>query len=56
MYVALSPSKDVLVSESGILAYIEVEALSQGIPEISFEPDIINVLTADGQTFELKLR
>jgi general secretion pathway protein D len=55
-FVALSPNKDVMISESGVLAYIEIEALSEGIPEIAFAPEIMNILTNDGRTFELKLK
>ncbi|MFN3329820.1 MAG: secretin N-terminal domain-containing protein, partial [Pyrinomonadaceae bacterium] len=56
MFVSLSPGKDIIVSGSGILAYVEIEALSYGKPEISFEPEIMNILTADGKTFDLKLK
>ncbi len=55
-FVALSPNKDVIISESGVLAYIEIEALSEGIPEIAFAPEIMSILTNDGRTFELKLK
>ncbi|RMG00309.1 MAG: hypothetical protein D6735_13885 [Acidobacteria bacterium] len=55
-FVALSPNKDVIISESGVLAYIEIETLSEGIPEIAFAPEIMNILTNDGRTFELKLK
>ncbi len=56
MFVSLSPGKDVIVSNSGILAYVEIEALSYGKPEIGFEPEIMNILTADGKAFDLKLK
>jgi general secretion pathway protein D len=55
-FVSLSPMKDIIVSGSGILAYFEIEALSYGKPEFSFEPEIMSVLTVDGKAFNLKLK
>ena len=51
MYVNLSSPKDVSESSSGVLAYVEIEALADGKPEISFVADILNMLTADGKNF-----
>jgi hypothetical protein len=41
-------------SPSGVLAFIEVEALADGQPEITFERDVMNMLTADGKNFAVK--
>jgi Type II secretory pathway, component PulD len=54
MYVSLSSEKDVSASGSGIMAYIEIESLSPGVPQIALDTEIMNVLTVDGKTFELK--
>ena len=53
-FVNLSSAKDTSENSSGILAYIEVEALADGKHEISFDKDILNVLTADGKNFVVK--
>lgn len=54
MYVSLSSEKDTSASASGILAYVEIEALTAGVPQITLDTDILNVLTVDGRNFELK--
>ncbi|MGI9055648.1 MAG: secretin N-terminal domain-containing protein [Pyrinomonadaceae bacterium] len=54
MFVSLSTDKDVAQNSSGILAYIEIEALTDGKPEIAFDADILNFLTADGKVFSVK--
>lgn len=51
MYVSLSSAKDIAQNSSGILAYIEIEALQDGIPGITFQSDMLNMLTADGNNF-----
>jgi hypothetical protein len=54
MYVSLSTSKDIAENSSGILAYIEIEALADGKPEITFDTDVLNFLTANGKSFTVK--
>ena len=54
MFVSLSSPKEQSESSSGVLAYIEIEALADGKPEISFEADVLNMLTADGKNFAVK--
>lgn len=54
MFVSLSSPKAAAESSSGILAYVEIEALTDGKPEISFDADILNMLTADGKNFAVK--
>ena len=45
-------SKDVSAANPvGVLAYIEIEALVNGKPEISFDKDMLNFLTPDGKNF-----
>ncbi len=54
MFVSLSSPKDTAENSSGVLAYIEIEALTDGKPEISFDSDVLNIMTADGKSFALK--
>jgi hypothetical protein len=54
MFVSLSSAKDTAENSSGVLAYVEIEALADGKPEITFDADILNMMTADGKNFALK--
>jgi general secretion pathway protein D len=54
MYVSLSLPEGFVKSTSGVLAYVEVEALADGTPAITLEKDILNFLAPDGKTFALK--
>ena len=54
MYVSLSTARDVAQNSSGILAYIEIEALTDGVAQIAFDKDILNILTADGKNFAVR--
>jgi hypothetical protein len=38
---------------NGILVYLEVEALADGKPELTFEKDVMNFLTAEGRNFNV---
>ncbi len=51
MFVSLSSPKDTAQNSSGTLAFIEVEALTDGRHEISFDKEILNFLTGDGKNF-----
>jgi general secretion pathway protein D len=53
-FVSLSSAKDIAENGSGILAYIEVEALADGKHEITFDKDVMNLLTADGKNFKVQ--
>jgi general secretion pathway protein D len=53
-FVSLSSAKDISENASGILAYIEVEALADGKHEITFDRDVLNLLTADGKNFKVQ--
>jgi hypothetical protein len=53
MYVSLT-AKDDAAKLSGTLAVIEIEALADGKPEIGFDKDVLNFLTADGKNFLVK--
>jgi len=54
MYVSLSLPQGTVTSSSGVLAYVEVEALADGKPDISVERDVVNFLAADGKNFAVK--
>ncbi len=54
MFVSLSTDRDVAQNSSGVLAYIEIEALADGKPELAFDGDVLNFLTADGKSFSVK--
>ena len=53
-YISFSTTKDTAENSSGVLAYIEIEALADGVPEIAFDKDVLNFLTADGKNFAVK--
>jgi general secretion pathway protein D len=54
MFVSFSTTKDLAENSSGILAFIEIEALTDGKPEIAFDGDVMSFLTADGKNFTVK--
>jgi hypothetical protein len=54
MFVSLSLENVVAPSSFGILAYVEIEALSDGRPVISLEKEALNFLSAEGKTFAVK--
>jgi general secretion pathway protein D len=54
LYVTLSSPKDTAENASGIMAYIEVEALADGKQEIVFDADMMNIMTNDGKNFTVK--
>ncbi len=54
MFVSLSSAQETSRNSSGILAYIEVEALADGQPEITLDREVLNFLTADGKNFSIK--
>jgi len=51
MYVSLTAKDDAAAKTAGTLAVIEIEALVNGRPEIVFDRDVLNFLTADGKNF-----
>ncbi len=54
LYVSLSSPKDVAQNSSGILAYFEIEALVDGKPDITFESDMVTIMTAEGDNFLIR--
>ncbi len=54
MYVSLSSLRGVAEKKAGVLAYVEIEALADGKPEIALDADVLNMLTVDGENFAVK--
>ena len=54
MFVSLTMPDKTLASTEGVLAFVEIEALADGKPEIVLEKDVLNFLTADGRNFAVK--
>lgn len=54
MYVSLAGSKNTADNATGILAYIEVEALADGKHDLAFESEVLNILTNDGKNLAVK--
>ncbi|MEZ5425299.1 MAG: secretin N-terminal domain-containing protein [Pyrinomonadaceae bacterium] len=53
-YVTLASNKEIRGNNSGVLAYIEIEALADGPQEITFEKEMLNFLTADGKNLTVQ--
>jgi general secretion pathway protein D len=51
MRVNLLAGSEAADETSGVIAYVEIEALVDGKPAISFEKDVLNVMTVDGKNF-----
>ncbi|CAN5465382.1 hypothetical protein BH10ACI2_BH10ACI2_16850 [soil metagenome] len=56
MFVSFQSKDGGALKTAGTLAFIEVEALTAGRPEIWFVSDIVNVQTTDGKNFAVKLK
>jgi hypothetical protein len=54
MFVSLSLPDKAVSSSQGILAFVEIEALADGKPQIDLEKDVLNFLAADGKNFSVK--
>ena len=54
MFVSLSAADKTMAATEGVLAFIEIEALADGKPEIVLEKDALNFLSADGRNFSVK--
>lgn len=56
MYVSLISQSGKELKSAGTLAFIEVEALVSGRPEIAFDRDVVNILTAAGKNVVVNLQ
>jgi len=54
MFVSLSLPTGNIVTTSGVLALVEVEALADGKVELAFEKDVISFLAPDGRSIAMK--
>jgi hypothetical protein len=54
MYVSLPMPQGSVLSNTGILAFIEIEALVDGQTAIEFERDALNFLNAEGKNLKVK--
>jgi len=54
MFVSLSLPEGTVATSAGVMAFVEVEALSDGRIEIALEKDVLNLLAADGKNFAVK--
>jgi hypothetical protein len=51
MFVSLSTADNTVETTSGVIAYVEIEALADGKPQLTFDKDVLNLLTSDGKNF-----
>lgn len=56
LYVSLIAKDEKAVAATGVLAFIEIEALADGKPSIAFERDVMNLLSADSKAFALRFK
>lgn len=54
MFVSLSLPAGTVVTPSGVVAFVEVEALADGRVELGLEKDVVSFLTADGKNVTAK--
>ncbi|MEP7147455.1 MAG: secretin N-terminal domain-containing protein [Acidobacteriota bacterium] len=54
MYVSLSSVDQTAAGTEGVLAFVEIEALADGRPDISLERDVLNFIAADGKNLGIR--
>jgi general secretion pathway protein D len=54
MYVSLSSADQTAAGNQGVLAFVEIEALADGKPDISLERDVLNFIAADGKNLGVR--
>ncbi len=55
MYVSMEAKDESGAMSKGTFAYVEIEALVDGLPELTFDRYVMNFLTADGKNFQVGL-
>jgi general secretion pathway protein D len=55
-YVTLAMPEGVSAMSKGVIAYVEVEALADGVFQMEIDKDVVNFLTGDGKNFAIKLQ
>lgn len=56
VYVSLTTKDDKGALTNGVLAILEIEALVDGVPVITFDRDVLNVIAADGKALSLRIK
>ncbi len=54
MYISLSLPEGAARASRGVLAYVEVEALADGVPVLTLEKDVLNFLSPEGKNFVMR--
>jgi hypothetical protein len=54
MYVTLALPAGAAPLQTGVLAYVEIEALTDGMPLMELDKDVVNFLTSDGKNFAMR--
>jgi uncharacterized protein YijF (DUF1287 family) len=54
MYVSLASPEGAAPLQTGVLAYVEIEALADGMPSMELDKDVVNFLTPDGKNFAMR--
>ncbi|MBV9217595.1 MAG: hypothetical protein JO053_15615, partial [Acidobacteria bacterium] len=55
-YFSMTAKEGSSPGAAGILAFVEIEALAAGRPELALDKDVLSFLTADGKNFAIKIR
>jgi len=55
MFVSLTANEGIRTHAAGTLVTFEIEALADGKPAIAFDSDVLNLMTADGKNFAIKI-
>ena len=54
MFVSLSSADKTVAGTDGALAFVEIEALVDGKPELALEKDVLNFMAADGRNMTVR--
>jgi len=54
MLVSLATADKTISGPDGVLVFIEIEALADGKPEMTFDKDALNFIAADGKFLQVK--
>lgn len=48
-YFSMIAADGLAVSQTGVIAYIDIEALADGVPQVDLDSYVLNLMTADGR-------
>jgi hypothetical protein len=54
MFVSLALENGEAPMLTGIVAYVQLEALADGVPAVTLERDVLNFMSAQGKVFQVK--